>query len=365
MFLGLGRILALQGLIGEARYWCGRTLDERGVRGLDGCETAEVLALAGLLAVLQEDLPVGLELLEQGERRALAMRDDARGLAYVRQVQGVAALSADRLDDAIDHLTQAGELHGQAGNDDVLVPISVVFLAGTCAVAMRIDEARRHAERVIRATEAAGEEWCRSYGLCVLGLTLALAGEPERAMDEVRAGLRIKRDLDDRLGIALAFDVAGLILVGLGDAPAAARLHGAADATLRFTGASLFGTRHRELRALYSLQAKEIMGEEPYRKAQESGAALPLDAAVRELLGEPAPTPAAPGPASATADPETPLTPRELEIAGLVTEGLTNREIAARLVIAKRTVDSHVEHILSKLTFTSRAQIAAWYSQQR
>lgn len=62
--------------------------------------------------------------------------------------------------------------------------------------------------------------------------------------------------------------------------------------------------------------------------------------------------------------PKTPLTPRELEIAALVTEGLTNREIATRLVIAKRTVDSHLEHILSKLSFTSRTQIAAWYTHQ-
>jgi non-specific serine/threonine protein kinase len=47
-----------------------------------------------------------------------------------------------------------------------------------------------------------------------------------------------------------------------------------------------------------------------------------------------------------------------------VTEGLGNREIAERLVLAKRTVDSHIEHIFSKLGFTSRAQIAAWVSRQ-
>ncbi|MFC6883790.1 response regulator transcription factor, partial [Actinomadura yumaensis] len=59
-----------------------------------------------------------------------------------------------------------------------------------------------------------------------------------------------------------------------------------------------------------------------------------------------------------------PLTRRETEIAALVAEGRTNREIAERLVIAKRTVDSHVEHILAKLGFSSRTQIAAWYTQR-
>ena len=54
-----------------------------------------------------------------------------------------------------------------------------------------------------------------------------------------------------------------------------------------------------------------------------------------------------------------PLTRREREIAELVTQGLGNREIAEQLVLAKRTVDSHIEHIFSKLGFTSRTQLAA------
>jgi DNA-binding NarL/FixJ family response regulator len=48
-----------------------------------------------------------------------------------------------------------------------------------------------------------------------------------------------------------------------------------------------------------------------------------------------------------------------------VAEGMSNREIAARLVIAQRTVDGHVEHILSKLGFNSRTQIAAWIAAQQ
>jgi DNA-binding NarL/FixJ family response regulator len=55
-----------------------------------------------------------------------------------------------------------------------------------------------------------------------------------------------------------------------------------------------------------------------------------------------------------------PLTPRELEVASLVARGLTNRQIADELVIAARTADNHVGHILDKLGLTSRAQIAAW-----
>jgi DNA-binding NarL/FixJ family response regulator len=47
-------------------------------------------------------------------------------------------------------------------------------------------------------------------------------------------------------------------------------------------------------------------------------------------------------------------------VARLVADGLTNRQIAARLVISDRTAGNHVAHILTKLGFTSRSQIAAW-----
>ena len=54
------------------------------------------------------------------------------------------------------------------------------------------------------------------------------------------------------------------------------------------------------------------------------------------------------------------LSRRELEVADLVAKGMTDREIAAELVISQRTAESHVQHILTKLGFRSRSQIAAW-----
>jgi predicted ATPase/DNA-binding CsgD family transcriptional regulator len=59
------------------------------------------------------------------------------------------------------------------------------------------------------------------------------------------------------------------------------------------------------------------------------------------------------------------LTPREREVAGLVAKGLTNREIAACLVVSKRTVDAHLEHILGKLGYSSRVQVAALASHEQ
>jgi DNA-binding CsgD family transcriptional regulator len=58
------------------------------------------------------------------------------------------------------------------------------------------------------------------------------------------------------------------------------------------------------------------------------------------------------------------LTRRELEVARLVERGLSNRRIAEELFIAKRTADGHLERILAKLGFTSRAQVAVWLVKQ-
>jgi DNA-binding NarL/FixJ family response regulator len=56
---------------------------------------------------------------------------------------------------------------------------------------------------------------------------------------------------------------------------------------------------------------------------------------------------------------------READVAGLVAEGLSNKQIGAKLFISERTVDSHVRNILNKLGFNSRAQIAGWIASLR
>jgi DNA-binding NarL/FixJ family response regulator len=58
------------------------------------------------------------------------------------------------------------------------------------------------------------------------------------------------------------------------------------------------------------------------------------------------------------------LSSREAEVARLVATGSSNRDIAARLVISDRTAQNHVQHILTKLGFTHRSQIAAWVTAE-
>jgi predicted ATPase/DNA-binding CsgD family transcriptional regulator len=88
---------------------------------------------------------------------------------------------------------------------------------------------------------------------------------------------------------------------------------------------------------------------------QAQGRAMTLDQAIEYALDE-----AQPAPASASTGPAATLSPREREVALLVAEGCTNREIAEQLVISEGTARVHVSHILDRLGLRSRAQLAVW-----
>ncbi len=60
-----------------------------------------------------------------------------------------------------------------------------------------------------------------------------------------------------------------------------------------------------------------------------------------------------------------PLTRREWDVAELVAQGLTNREIAERLFLSERTVENHVQHILTKLNLSNRSQVAVWVTSRK
>jgi non-specific serine/threonine protein kinase len=120
--------------------------------------------------------------------------------------------------------------------------------------------------------------------------------------------------------------------------------------------------------------ARRALGERRFTAAYAHGTALPLDAVVREAAYEIGEAPAQRGvDVGAAGDPVAVagggavpglLTRREREIAELVASGLSNREIATRLFISKRTVDAHVEHIFSKLEISSRVQLTVLLQDQ-
>jgi DNA-binding NarL/FixJ family response regulator len=103
------------------------------------------------------------------------------------------------------------------------------------------------------------------------------------------------------------------------------------------------------------------LGEAKFGAEFEAGKRLTRQAAMRLALGESDYHEIATAHVSETG----PLARREVEVAQLVAEGLSNKQVAARLLISERTVATHVGHILDKLGFKSRAQIAGWISSDR
>ncbi len=111
--------------------------------------------------------------------------------------------------------------------------------------------------------------------------------------------------------------------------------------------------------------ARAALGKEAFEAAWARGQLLTLERAVDEALAteELAPLAAEPAPPAPRA-PSSVLSRREREVAALIARGLTNRQIANELVISEMTADTHVSHILRKLRFRSRAQVATWVTEQ-
>jgi non-specific serine/threonine protein kinase len=259
-----------------------------------------------------------------------------------------------------------------------------------------------------------GERWVRGWTLWVSGVAAWCAGD--RAADaRLRAGLQLLAPFGGELAVAQHLEAFAWLAAARGDARRTARLQGAADRMWRRLAAHQgvhaprFGLLLLDAeRDLAERQARDVLGEAGYAGEHAAGAALSTAAAIRDVLpgitvpfgGDPGEHPPEPlqaqAPGSAQAPPGTGaaddgagtgsgladgpgaadgpggpsatvtdqnrwelLTAREREVAALVAAGLTNKDIAARLVVSKRTVDAHLEHILGKLGYGSRVQVAA------
>lgn len=177
----------------------------------------------------------------------------------------------------------------------------------------------------------------------------------------MREALQIRHAFNDVIGVLVAMETLAWVAAASGDPRRAAGLLGASCRHWRPLGSYLHGSPafqgwHDDCLTA----ARDDLGAQRFEEAHRAGGGLTLDQAVSVALGER--LEAIPAHAPPEPEPELDLTRREREVAELVTDGLSNKEIATRLVISRRTAESHVEHILSKLGFSSRAQIAAWLS---
>jgi len=340
----------------EGEHWLTRAL---AVPGPPSPVRAWALATAGYVAAIQGRGDDAEELL--GESRAMAIEiEDAAGYAYGTHVLGLNALFTDS-EKAVLLFRQALPLYEAASDvgDDVVVGLRVQLGLALLFQGL-LDEAAEQFSLCRRMCTVAGERWLLSYALYGDGFISFTRGDLEEGMELAREAVEIKRFFGDLLGLAVSLDLMAWIDAEAGKSNEAAVLLGASSRLWDSFGVRLFGSDEwLGMGRAAEEKCRTALGTARFEAAVRDGQALSRDEVLSFALGERA--------AVAAMESRSPvdLTPREREIADLVAEGLSNRAISERLVIAQRTAECHVENILTKFGFRSRSQIAAWVAEHR
>ncbi|HXL91827.1 MAG TPA: LuxR C-terminal-related transcriptional regulator [Streptosporangiaceae bacterium] len=338
----------------EGRYWMGKVLERL---PLPSPERARALVSHGYLACLCGDAVAGVSILEKGISIA-GTTVLARG--YCNLVMAYAF--TERYQEALA-AAEAGETHA-AGNAHMLVALDteagyVHVLAGDVTAGLA---------RCVRGLDRLGPvstaPWQESYLHSLHGLCLFLTGDYTASAVAFCRALAMLHELGDLTGTGYALEGSAWLAAAQGRPGRAATLLGAAGPLWQLAGSRLGHNKRAEaLHAQAEQAARAALGPEQYDVLYHRAATAPLGDVLRLAMDDLDTLPAQQQPAAAAtdgADPGEALTRRELEIAELVAGGLSNREVAERLVISKRTVDAHMEHIFSKLGVSSRVQLVTW-----
>jgi predicted ATPase/DNA-binding CsgD family transcriptional regulator len=296
--------------------------------------------LAEALALSRElEYPLGMVAALAGQGYALARR-------------GELAAAAAAQDEAITIARRIG--------DDVTIWPALYQRAETARRQGDHHLAESLLEEALTVAQGLGEHWRRLAAASLARVLLDL-GDHERVQAVCRERLTACAGRLDERGTLHLLEALAAAATAQGQSVRAARLFGVAEAAHERLGASLsFFTRDDHDRAV--ARARSLLGDTGFEAAWDEGRSMSVEQAITCALGQAEPS--RPSAASRAESPLrqiwAPLTGREAEVAKLVAQGLTNAQIAQGLVITEKTAANHVQNILDKLDFRSRAQIAGW-----
>ena len=189
----------------------------------------------------------------------------------------------------------------------------------------------------------------RAMALSARARVAAAEGEPELAEHDAREALGVAAETDAHLITADALECLAGLLGEAGSHREAARLYGAAEAVRKHTGA----VRFKIFEDGYSTAVgavRDALGHSDFESAWAEGAAMStMEAIAYARRGH--------GGRKRPASGWAALTPAERDVVRLVSEGLANNDIASRLFVSPRTVQSHLTHVYNKLGLSSRVQL--------
>ncbi|PBC36839.1 protein kinase [Rhodococcus sp. ACS1] len=345
-----------RGLLSETRRWLDRFLSSPNLPPT--IVTVKALYANCLMAEQQRDHQRGAALVEQAHALADHVPDPV-ARAIVDHADGVFGIFNGDLVRACTGFERALTVLREAERELVIHVETLTLLGLTYEL---LDDDPRRAvdcyEEALSITDRHGESVYRAYVLWVMAVAQWRQGERRRATELLEEGLRLSRLVDDPVNCANSLEALAWIAGG-SDPKRAGILMGAAEAIGHAVGSSSVFVpdllvHHDECERV----VRGALTKNDYEQALQQGRNMDLDSAVSYALGERLQKDS--GPSGSVK-----LTKRERQVAELIAEGLTNKAIAARLVISQRTAQGHVEHILTKLGFNSRAQVAAWVVEER
>ena len=342
------------GQLSEGRRWLDELL---GVDVVDDGVRARALWANGALAVYQGDYATARALLERAEEEGRRV-GDASAAAYAQVFRGQAALAEGDLAASMRLVTEGlatmRALNDRFGEGQAMLRL---VLIGTATGDGEL--ARRTADDYLALCRDYGANWVAEYGHLLLAIELWRRGEVPEAVAYAQEAARSYWAHQDASGAAASIEVLAWAAAAAGEHERAAFVLGGAAALWSASGATqLFGVRHMiESHDQCVDECLERMGQEAYAAATANGARVEFHELLAYALGRGSRH-------GRTSRPASIITKRELEVAALVAQGKSNAEIAATLFISPRTAETHVEHILTKLGFRSRTQIASWMTEQ-
>ena len=307
----------------------------------------EAQMAAGQFAITLGDFDAARTVLADARELSVDL-DEPVLQAWTRFFQGLAEMLGGAIGPAREHLEASRALHHELG-----VPIgearSISVLGGTFLMADEISRAKELLEAALAICVAEDDRWGQGQAHTFLGMiaesTASATSSPTSHYRKAVDFLRPSRDAT-LLPVAL-IGQAGVLAPR--DPAAALRIIAAASALRARVGgefAPFYRARLDRVRAAGEAAVGADAG-----LVWADGERLSLDDVTALAFGEPR----RPPPRSAAG-----LSARELEIAGLVAQGLANKAIASRLHLSVRTIESHVRHALAKIGLDNRTQLAAW-----
>ncbi|MDS0138757.1 MULTISPECIES: LuxR C-terminal-related transcriptional regulator [unclassified Amycolatopsis] len=343
-------------------FWYGGGLVPEGCgylrRGLELCGERSLVRARGLYAMAFLAIQTGAphaELL--AELAGLAEElDDDRLRAGHAECAGMATFFTGDLTGGAELLERA--LAGYRTAGDALLVFDTLILLSAARFFLGDPRGAAAAEEALTLTDRHEARWSRGYALWAVAIHRWRAQEPRKAAELLHEAVALR--LPDRTLLAFLVEALAWCHSAEGEHERVARLLGGAGAVWRLSGARVGEmSPYQGVDEQCAALARKALGDDVFDAAFAEAAGSGLDEVVRYALRERPATRVT----GKTAEPGG-LTRRQREIAELVARGMSNKEIAAALVLSGRTVEGHVENILVKLGLTSRTQVASWLAGQ-